>query len=209
VLPPPDAADGGYPAQTSWFASLAAPATGVAAASAASPAVEPADTKPSPSAARLLAKTVRGKGDTKLTSAWTAVAAEFKVQQRIWDSLTTAAESSSVPTAAAPAPKAASSWLFGLTSKSQANDQESDRPTDVAEQFQAAAKDLAGSASDRQTLKATIQRALADSKQDPIGAIAPLKQFMQREAAVELLNHSTQKSMHGVVKDSFGSCFLV
>lgn len=56
-------------------------------------AAESTDYRPSSAEATLLAKAVRAKGDKMLKDSWDKLKAEFEVQCRVWDSLTTTAAS--------------------------------------------------------------------------------------------------------------------
>lgn len=94
---------------------------------------------------------------------------EFEVQNRVWDSLTTAAsgDTSLMPAAAAAAAAAA--------------------PPEQK----------------REQIKAEVNRALSASQGDPKGAVSLLQPLLTgKDPLAKLLNHSTEKATHAVVKAS-------
>eukprot|EP00931_Biecheleriopsis_adriatica_P100826 TRINITY_DN76066_c0_g1_i1.p1 TRINITY_DN76066_c0_g1~~TRINITY_DN76066_c0_g1_i1.p1 ORF type:complete len:504 (-),score=144.94 TRINITY_DN76066_c0_g1_i1:173-1684(-) len=127
------------------------------------------DARPTQTEANLLAKAVRVKGEKKLVKAWEDLMGEFDVQNRIWDSLTTAAEGDP----AAGAAKAAAA--------------------------------AAGPEGARARMKVSMNKALDASQEDPKGAVQLLKPLISvstpgHEAPAKILNHSTEKAAHLVVK---------
>lgn len=136
---------------------------------APSPATPAAEVRPSQTEIKLIAKTVRSHGDKKLETSWEHLMSEFEVQNRVWDSLTTAAsgDTSGMPAAAAAAAAAA-----------------------PPEQKMA-------------QIKAQLNNAINTSQGDPKGAVALLKPLLTgQEPLAKMLNHSTEKATHAVVKAS-------
>eukprot|EP00440_Ansanella_granifera_P042963 gb/GFBE01046581.1/.p1 GENE.gb/GFBE01046581.1/~~gb/GFBE01046581.1/.p1 ORF type:complete len:503 (+),score=146.42 gb/GFBE01046581.1/:1-1509(+) len=166
--PPPDAgypknqqqsSSGGYGFFSPWSAST--PVT--------APAAEPIAARPTQTEANLVAKAVRTRGEKKLVTSWENLMGEFDVQNRIWDSLSTAASG--------------------------------DQNSEAAR----AAAAAAGPEGKRAQMKAAMTQALDASQSDPKGAVSLLKPLISvstpgQEAPAKILNHSTEKAAHLVIK---------
>eukprot|EP00933_Yihiella_yeosuensis_P036818 TRINITY_DN30632_c0_g1_i1.p1 TRINITY_DN30632_c0_g1~~TRINITY_DN30632_c0_g1_i1.p1 ORF type:complete len:513 (+),score=153.12 TRINITY_DN30632_c0_g1_i1:73-1611(+) len=85
AAPPPADAGGG------WFSGFTQ-GTAPQEPGGVAPRTQSRGEKLTPAEVVLLAKAVREKGNKKLKDSWDKLKSEFDVQQRIWDSLTTAAE---------------------------------------------------------------------------------------------------------------------